>query len=159
MVEVPSWPDSIRSGSCFHCWPLNVTPPACDAPRATLQQQNTLTSPPPAMWLRRRTGQIEELPNTGIPLGVMEGVTYESAGPVRLQGGDIVLIGTDGIWEARNPAGEVFGKQRLREMLSSYCSRSAAEIRAAVVEDVCEFIGIAPQEDDITLVVIRKPGN
>jgi sigma-B regulation protein RsbU (phosphoserine phosphatase) len=110
----------------------------------------------PAMWLRRGTGQIEELSNTGIPLGVLEETTYEPAGPVSLQSGDIVLIGTDGIWEARNPTGEQFGKHRLRELLSSHSSRTAAEIRGAVAEAVYEFIGTGSQEDDITLVVIKK---
>jgi sigma-B regulation protein RsbU (phosphoserine phosphatase) len=108
------------------------------------------------MWLRRGTGQIEELSNKGIPLGVLEETTYEPAGPVSLQSGDIVLIGTDGIWEARNPTGEQFGKHRLRELLSSHSSRTAAEIRGAVAEAVYEFIGTGSQEDDITLVVIKK---
>jgi sigma-B regulation protein RsbU (phosphoserine phosphatase) len=109
----------------------------------------------PAMWLRRSSGQIEELPNTGIPLGIIAEADFRCDGPVRLQSGDIVLIGTDGIWEARSPNGEMFGKQRLREVLAGACDRAAGEIHAAVVDAVGEFRASVPQADDITLVVVK----
>ncbi|MGB2822550.1 MAG: SpoIIE family protein phosphatase [Phycisphaerae bacterium] len=109
----------------------------------------------PALWLRRAGGNIEELPNTGIPLGVIEDTTYTRAGPVTLESGDIVLIGTDGIWEARGATGEMFGKQRLRELLSAKADLSAEKIHLAVVEAVRDFQAGVPQADDITLVVIK----
>jgi len=109
----------------------------------------------PALWLRRAGGRIEELPNTGIPLGVMEDATYTRAGPVTLESGDIILIGTDGIWEAPNAAGEMFGKRRLRELLSARADLGAEEIHMAVVEAVSDFQAGAPRADDITLVVIK----
>ena len=89
-------------------------------------------------------------------LGVMENVSYEPAGPVTLQSGDIVLIGTDGIWEARDPAGEMFGKDRLRQIIITQAQQSAAQIHTTVVQSVNQFIAAGPQEDDITLVVIKK---
>jgi len=109
----------------------------------------------PPLWLRRPTGIIEELPNTGIPLGVIDEATYGQAGPLTLSPGEVVLIGTDGIWEARNARKEMFGKPRLRELLSASADRPAEEIHAAVVEAVRRFRGTQPQEDDITLVVIK----
>jgi len=109
----------------------------------------------PALWLRHAGGRIEELPNTGIPLGVVEDTTYTRAGPVTLGGGDVIFIGTDGIWEARNAAGEMFGKRRLRELLSARAGLGAEELYAAVVEAVRDFQAGAPQADDITLVVIK----
>ena len=108
----------------------------------------------PALWLRRSTGEIEELPNTGMALGVIEEADYTQAGPVRIDLGDIVLIGTDGIWETRNPDGEFFGKQRLRDLIASCAGRSAEEIRQAVIDAVGAFRRVRPQEDDVTLVVI-----
>jgi sigma-B regulation protein RsbU (phosphoserine phosphatase) len=109
----------------------------------------------PAFWLHRRSGKIEELPNTGIPLGVVEETAFEQAGPVVLGSGDVVLVGTDGIWEARNAADEMFGKQRLCELLSDRADSSAREIHNAVVSAVNDFRAAGPQEDDITLVVIK----
>ena len=109
----------------------------------------------PALWYRAESGEIEELPNTGIPLGVLEPMDFQQAGPVKLAAGDIVLVGTDGIWEAANAAGERFGKHRLRETLLACRDRSAAEIRSAVIAAVGDFRGDVPQQDDITLVVIK----
>jgi sigma-B regulation protein RsbU (phosphoserine phosphatase) len=109
----------------------------------------------PPLWLRRATGEIEELPNTGIPLGILEDARYPRNGPVSLEGGDILLVGTDGIWEAQNADGELFGKQRLRDLLAAGAGRSAQEIYAAVVEAVNRFQGAVPQADDITLVVVK----
>ena len=109
----------------------------------------------PALWLRRSSGDIEELPNTGIPLGVIDGADYGQGGPVVLKGGDIILIGTDGIWEAANAAGEMFGKQRLCEILSAWADKTATDIHAAVVAAVNDFRADVPQADDITLVVIK----
>ena len=109
----------------------------------------------PALWLRRSTGEIEEMPNTGIPLGVLEEAEYGQAGPVTLESGDIIVIGTDGIWEATNAAGEMFGKGRLRKIIADRADDSAADIHTAVIDAVTDFRAGCPQEDDITLVVIK----
>ncbi len=91
----------------------------------------------------------------GIPLGVLADTDFQQGGPVTLDSGDIVLVGTDGIWEAHNPAGEMFGKQRFREIMATTTNRTAEQIHHAVVDAVKEFCASAPQEDDITLVVIK----
>ncbi len=109
----------------------------------------------PAIWLRRSMGKIEELPNTGVPLGIMEGATFDSVKPITLEAGDVIAIGTDGIWEAADAAGEMFGKDRMREVLSACADSSAADIHAAVVAAVNEFLGATHQQDDITLVIIK----
>lgn len=109
----------------------------------------------PALWVRRRTGKIEELANTGIPLGIFDGAGYGPERMITLESGDLIVIGTDGIWEASNPAGEMFGRQRLRDLLSAGTDMTADEIHAGVVDAVRSFRGAHPQEDDITLVVIR----
>ncbi|MDP6637513.1 MAG: SpoIIE family protein phosphatase [Phycisphaerae bacterium] len=109
----------------------------------------------PALWLQDADGDIEELPNTGIPLGILQDTAYEQAGPIELASGDIVLVGTDGIWEARNTDGEMFGKDRLRKLLSDSSETSASEIHDTIVEAVRNFRQARPQEDDVTLVVIK----
>ncbi len=109
----------------------------------------------PALWRRRSDGQFEELPNTGAPLGVLEGMPFDQAGPVTMAPGDIIVVGTDGIWEAANPDHDMFGKDRLRDVIAANADRSAAEIHEAVVAAVHAFRGAEPQKDDITLVVIK----
>jgi sigma-B regulation protein RsbU (phosphoserine phosphatase) len=109
----------------------------------------------PALWLRRADGRFEELPNTGLPLGVLDGAPFDQDGPVALAPGDVVVIGTDGIWETDNPAHELFGKARLREVVAANAGGTSEEIHRAVVAAVHAFRGAEPQKDDITLVVIK----
>jgi sigma-B regulation protein RsbU (phosphoserine phosphatase) len=108
----------------------------------------------PVLLYRYAGGEIEELSTTGIPLGMLEEATYPPAGPVFLEAGDILLIGTDGLWETRNHAGEMFGTERLGEILVAHPATSV-EICQTILDRVRDFRGAAPQEDDLTLVVVR----
>lgn len=109
----------------------------------------------PAMWFKRDEGKIEELANNGMALGVIEEASYASGEIAMLQSGDIIAIGTDGIWETHNESGEMFSRQRLRNVLSDNSEKSAESICNAIVEAVQNFRNTEPQEDDITLVVIK----
>jgi len=66
------------------------------------------------------------------------------------------VVGTDGIWEARNGAGQMFGKGRLREVIRANARSSARAVLEAVIEAVGAFRAGQAQEDDITLVVVRR---
>jgi len=90
-----------------------------------------------------------------IPLGIQAAWPYREHGPVALQPGQIIVIGTDGIWETRNPAGEMFGKDGLRSVIRRSAERSAEEISLAITEALAAFRQTAPQEDDVTLVVVK----
>jgi len=110
----------------------------------------------PALWARRRNGQVEQLGRAGgIPLGILPEATYAQAGPVALSAGDIVAIGTDGIWEATDPEGRLFGKDRLKQLISRHADLTAERICQEVVRAVADFRGRQPQADDITLVIIK----
>lgn len=109
----------------------------------------------PCLWLQGISGQVEELPTTGIPLGILETTTYSQAGPITLSSDDIVLIGTDGIWEAQNDSGEMYGVPRLIETLSACREKPAQAIYASILASVDNFRAEGPQKDDITLVVIK----
>jgi sigma-B regulation protein RsbU (phosphoserine phosphatase) len=109
----------------------------------------------PAVWYHPATQGFEELPNTGMPIGVTGSAQYEQAGPIFLTIGDILLIGTDGIREAQNARSEEFGRERLYDVLRANASHSAAAICKAIVQAVLAFLGTAPRTDDITLVVIK----
>lgn len=109
----------------------------------------------PCYWMQRESGQISELETTGIPLGILDKVEYPPAAPIRLSSGDALIIGTDGLWEAQNAAGEMFGTARLLRQLESCWDRSAADLQASVLAAQREFCGALPQADDITLMVVK----
>lgn len=92
--------------------------------------------------------------DAGLPLGVIEESSYaEQAGDIHP--GQIIAIGTDGIWESRNPAGEMYGKQRFKDVLRRTADQSAQAILDAVFESVRQFSGGARADDDITLVIVK----
>jgi sigma-B regulation protein RsbU (phosphoserine phosphatase) len=109
----------------------------------------------PALWYHKDGSKIEELPNTGLPVGVMEDASFKQGGPVLLCTGDIVVVGTDGIWEAQSDFGVMFGKERFHEIIKEQRAKSAAEICSQVIAEVAQFSTPAPQLDDITLIVIK----
>ena len=80
---------------------------------------------------------------------------FGQADPVTLCAGDIVVIGTDGIWEAQNTADQMYGKERLIDLISLNKDKSASQIASLVVESVLEFCSDTPPADDITLLVIK----
>jgi sigma-B regulation protein RsbU (phosphoserine phosphatase) len=110
----------------------------------------------PALWYHTNNGQIEELPNTGMPVGIMQDSNFEQGGPVSLEAGDVVVIGTDGIWEAQNESGDMFGKERLRKIIIRENEKPANEICSRIIDEVTNFSSPTPQLDDITLVVIKS---
>ncbi|OIQ49970.1 Phosphoserine phosphatase RsbU [Pseudodesulfovibrio hydrargyri] len=92
--------------------------------------------------------------DAGLPLGVERERCYnEEYGD--LLSGQLVAIGTDGIWEARRPGGEMFGKERFKTVLRRHAMASAREVVDAVFDAVREHSGGAKLEDDVTLVVIK----
>lgn len=108
----------------------------------------------PALAYDPADGAFSELDGRGIALGLDPEAVF-MARESTLAPGQVLLIGTDGIWEARSPEGEMYGKPRLREILAANARRSAADIVQTVLADVALFRGGLPQEDDITLVVAR----
>lgn len=103
-----------------------------------------------------RQGRIEEIPLSGIPLGLMAGTPYE---PVSLyvQGGDTVVFVSDGVLECQNSKNEAFGTERLVALLTSLPSdASAEEIASAILSATDVFSGQASaQHDDRSLIVLK----
>jgi len=98
--------------------------------------------------------QFEALSGAGLALGVDENWIYEDYNRT-VKPGQIVLLTTDGIFEAHSPAGEMFGKARFKEVVRQNAGLEAEGIRKAVFEAVTGYRGEEPQEDDITLVVLK----
>jgi sigma-B regulation protein RsbU (phosphoserine phosphatase) len=109
----------------------------------------------PGLWMKKRSGEIHELPNTGMPLGISEDAAYEQAGPITLEAGDLILVGTDGIRETRNPNREMFGEERLHRILQAYSHETTRQICDRIVQSLQSFRQGSTQEDDITLVAIK----
>jgi len=87
-------------------------------------------------------------------LGVDTAIPYRESSTA-IDNGQVLFIGTDGIWETGNEKGELFGKDRLKEVIRQYASQSARDILLAVHAAVEEFRGELKQEDDLTIVIVK----
>ena len=102
----------------------------------------------------RTGGGVTELRATGMPLGLMPGMDYEERSQ-SLVDGDVMVLSSDGITEAHDSDGEMYGFSRLLGRISA--PAPDGDFVAAVVNDVERHTGAdAEQEDDITLVVVRR---
>jgi sigma-B regulation protein RsbU (phosphoserine phosphatase) len=109
----------------------------------------------PALVYSPQQDTFEELKGSGIALGVTDGFQYMENRKTGLQNGQVIAIGTDGIWEAFNTEGEMFGKARYQKIIRENCQKSAAEILDAVYRELNEFTFGKKSEDDITLVIVK----
>lgn len=100
-------------------------------------------------------GEGARLESTGTALGWNRTASFSDAGTRQLKAGDILLIATDGIAESISPGHELFGRNRLIELIRQHRSRSAAEILNAMQVAVESFRAHASQRDDITAVLIK----
>ncbi len=112
----------------------------------------------PAMLYDPDRDQFEDLRGPGLALGLNEAVRYTSIQRSGFLPGQIIAIATDGIWEARNTHGEMWGKTRFQEAIR----RNAGETSASMVRNVFDrlkafTLGTLP-EDDKTLVIVRFSG-
>lgn len=107
------------------------------------------------MLFEPRAGEFIELEGGDVPLGVQEDVNYEEYRFPCLNPHQVLLLGTDGIWEARNAAGEMFGKERLKELVQKNMDHSAREIGHALDKALADFLGGEPARDDVTFVVVK----
>jgi len=105
-------------------------------------------------YLHRRSGQVEELMARGMPLGLMPGMGYEEKETI-LEAGEAALFYTDGLVEAHDPKGEMFGFPRLRALIAEHGEERSLGV--LLLEDLYSFVGEGwEQEDDITLLTLRR---
>jgi serine phosphatase RsbU (regulator of sigma subunit) len=109
----------------------------------------------PAILYHPVTKDFEELRGDGMALGVDRSWQYVENRKTKLSSGQILFIGTDGIWETRNPQGKMFGKNSVCNILRRSASLKAADIVGRMVNELDEFRGSQEPEDDITLMVIK----
>jgi len=106
-------------------------------------------------YLHRRSGQAEELMATGMPLGLMPGMGYEEKETI-LEAGEGTLFYSDGLVEAHDPKGEMFGFPRLRALVAEHAEEER-QLKEFLMEELYSFVGEGwEQEDDITLLTLRR---
>jgi len=109
----------------------------------------------PPFFLRHNDQSLHQLEEGGPILGFMKGLPFVP-GEVELEVGDTILMYTDGVVEAQNQAGEMFGDDRLKEILLAAADEGAGRLIARVHDAVDKFVNGAPQYDDLTLLVLRR---
>jgi serine phosphatase RsbU (regulator of sigma subunit) len=109
----------------------------------------------PAIVYDPATQAFEQSGRDGIPLGIDADAEYHEHVHGPLRRGQVMVLGTDGIWETTNDRGEFFGVDRLRDSIHAAAGRTASEIAAAVRRDLDAFRGKKDYKDDVTLVVIK----
>jgi DNA-binding NarL/FixJ family response regulator len=112
--------------------------------------------PPGCLFsLRRGKESIDRLRPTGMALGVSDEARWKQK-EVRMVPGDVLVLYTDGITEACNPNGVFYEEDRLIESVLRRVNATARQILDGLLDDVHHFVGLAPRQDDIALIVIRR---
>jgi sigma-B regulation protein RsbU (phosphoserine phosphatase) len=108
----------------------------------------------PAIIYNENSAEFDELSGHALPLGVSEKAAYQEY-QRKIDAGQIILIGTDGIWESPNARREMFGKKRFKDLVRTHAHEPAIDILSAVIAGLDEFRYPLEIEDDVTLVVIK----
>ena len=105
-------------------------------------------------YLSRVGGDAEELRARGMPLGLMPGMSYEEK-EITLQASEAALFYSDGLVEAHDPQGEMFGFPRLRALVAQHGGEGS--LGDSLMEELYSFVGEGwEQEDDITLLTLER---
>ncbi len=109
---------------------------------------------PTPLLFRSENCNYEEEAATGIALGAKEGIAYEQR-TIKFSPGDMAVFYTDGVTEAMNLEGELYGLVRLNNTISKFCQSSAEEIIGKILKEIADFSESQEQNDDITLMVLK----
>jgi sigma-B regulation protein RsbU (phosphoserine phosphatase) len=109
----------------------------------------------PAYLFRSATGEIERLVSDFHFLGMFESASYESR-MLRLNKGDILVVYSDGLTDAEDPDGKMFGEKRLIEIVRREAALGGRAVEQGLLKAIDDFTQGIPQTDDITFVVAEK---
>ena len=101
------------------------------------------------------TDLFSEINGSGMSLGVVKGVVYEEQLFTDVQPGQVMVAFTDGLWEAFNPDGEMFGKDRVRNLVRQFANLSAAGISEQINAELSRFLDVKNPDDDLTYVIVK----
>lgn len=106
--------------------------------------------------LRRRDGSIERLGSTGIALGMFEKSTYEAVS-TRIDAGDLLILYSDGITEAENPAGQPFEEAGLERFVAAHALDTPAQLAPGILRAVEGHARDSRFTDDLTVLLLKRP--
>jgi len=109
----------------------------------------------PAILYDPAADTFEALHGAGVALGVQADARFEQNEKNDLSNNQIIFLGTDGVWEARNPRGEMFGKDRIHHIIRQNHDAGAKEILTMCFNMHSRFIKDRAPEDDVTMIVIK----
>ncbi len=111
----------------------------------------------PAIVYTPASKEFGSLLGQGIALGISDDFSYQQEN-ISFSGEEqIILVGSDGVWDAENEMGEQFGKERVHRLMQETAHFSAQEIVKHIIQAINAFQGDNKQTDDITLVIIKTP--
>ena len=110
----------------------------------------------PLIFYNREDDKFHEVPATSVPLGVLDDTDYGKTHEFRFESGDFAIISTDGVFEAFDPQGEMFGLKRMLDRLREDRDHNSAEMVASLYRAVDDFAAGARQADDITAIALRR---
>jgi phosphoserine phosphatase RsbU/P len=109
----------------------------------------------PAILYDPAMDRFSNFEGPGPALGIINDFEFQESPGKKYSTGQILLIGTDGIWETRNPEGQMFQKQRVKTIIREHRHESAGHIIDAIINALSDFRENQRQEDDVTMVVIK----
>jgi phosphoserine phosphatase RsbU/P len=110
----------------------------------------------PILHFHAASAQCTRHKPTGFPLGAMRLAASRPAASLALQPGDVLLLLSDGIFEYHDAAQRQFGEDRVERIVAEHHGRSMAELSAILFDAVRDFAQGAPQEDDMTIVLVKR---
>jgi serine phosphatase RsbU (regulator of sigma subunit) len=105
--------------------------------------------------LRKNSGAVERLEAGGIPIGIFADAPYE-LGTTRLEGGDWLVIFTDGVIEAVNQKDAEYGEPELIRLVDRGSGSAPAELLRSLLAELDRYVGNTPQHDDITCLLLKR---
>jgi len=109
----------------------------------------------PSYLFRSANGIIERLDPDAFALGMFEPASFESR-KFHLDAGDLLIVYSDGLTDAENPQQEMFGEERLLEIIRREAPAGSRVVEQKILKGIADFTQSMPQTDDITFVVVEK---
>jgi sigma-B regulation protein RsbU (phosphoserine phosphatase) len=99
--------------------------------------------------------RVKQIESMGLPVGVVCDGEYPSQNR-KIAVGDSLVLYTDGLSEAMNPARELYGAKRLAQLVARHAAASAKDLLAVILQDVADFQGGHPRTDDLTVMILQR---
>lgn len=109
----------------------------------------------PILVYKKNKNQVEVCGTKGVAIGFIEDYTYKESS-IKFDNGDIALFYTDGVIEAENSNRELFGIEKLKEIMLKNCDKDAKELKEVILQSIVNFREKREQNDDITFLILKK---